>query len=77
MTTAGVDPVERLAEAQAVRAMILGTLIGATIRPDYPIKIRDREEWFDEEDIVQAVSLTTGSGLRFKVTVEYEGEEPS
>jgi hypothetical protein len=67
---------DRLEEGQAVRAMLLGSLLGAVIRNDVPVLIRSSEEWVDENEIIQAFSVVTESGLKYRISVEFEGEEP-
>jgi hypothetical protein len=66
----------RLEEAQAVRAFLLGSFLGSISRGDVPVKVRRSEEWFDEDEIIQAFSVITESGLKFRISVEFEGEEP-
>jgi hypothetical protein len=70
-------PESRLAEGQAVRAFLLGSFLGVINRGDVPVKIRRSEEWFDEDEIIQAFSVITESGLKFRISVEFEGEEPA
>ena len=65
----------RTKEGLAVRALILGTIMGTVVKEDYPVQIRDMEEWFDKEDSIQAITAITRSGLRFRITVEFEGDE--
>jgi len=67
----------RLEEGHAVRAMLLGSLYGVIARGDVPVKIRRYEEWVDEDGIIQAFSVVTESGLKFRISVEFEGEEPT
>jgi hypothetical protein len=67
----------RLEEGQAVRAMLLGSLFGVIQRGDVPVKIRRYEEWVDEDEIIQAFSVVTESGLKYRISVEFEGEEPT
>jgi hypothetical protein len=67
----------RLEEGQQVRALLLGSLYGVVARGDLPVTIRDTEEWVDENEIIQAFSVTTASGLKFRINVEFEGEEPT
>jgi len=67
----------RLEEGQAVRAMLLGSIYGVVIRGDLPVKIRSTEEWVDDGEIIQAFSLVTESGLKYRINVEFEGEEPT
>jgi hypothetical protein len=66
----------RLEEGQQVRAMLLGSLLGVIARGDIPVKIRRSEEWVDEDEIIQAFSVVTESGLKYRISVEFEGEEP-
>ena len=66
----------RLEEGQTVRAMILGALFGTIQRGDFPVKIRRSEEWVDDGEIIQAFSVVTQSGLKYRISVEFEGEEP-
>jgi len=67
----------RLEEGQAIRAMILGSLYGVVARGDLPVKIRESEEWVDDDEIIQAFSIITESGLRYRINVKFEGEEPT
>lgn len=66
----------RTGEGELVRALILGTVTGTLMRKDCPVRIRGVEEYVDDDEIVQAVSVVTGSGLRYRVSVVYEGQEP-
>jgi len=66
----------RLEEGHAVRAMLLGSILGVIARGDIPVKIRSTEEWVDEDEIIQAFSVVTESGLKYRISVEFEGEEP-
>ncbi len=68
---------DRLEEGQAVRAMILGCLFGTVVKDDFPVKIRDTQEWVDENEIIQAFSVVTTSGLKYRINVVFEGEEPT
>jgi hypothetical protein len=70
-------PMPRLEEGQAVRAMILGCLFGVVTRGDFPVKIRSSEEWVDENETIQAFSVVTASGLKYRINVVFEGEEPA
>jgi hypothetical protein len=64
-------------EGQAVRAMLLGSIFGVVVRGDLPVKIRDTQEWVDEDEIIQAFSVVTESGLKYRINVVFEGEEPT
>ena len=68
---------ERQREGRAMRAFILGTFLGTIGQKDYPVKVRGVEEWFDDDDNIQAISMITESGFRFRINVEFEGEEPT
>jgi hypothetical protein len=64
-------------EGQAVRAMLLGSLFGVIVRGDVPVKISRYEEWVDEDEIIQAFSVITESGFKYRINVVFEGEEPT
>lgn len=68
---------ERQREGRAMRAFILGTFLGTVAQKDYPVKVRGVEEWYDDDEIIQAISLVTESGFRYRINVVFEGEEPT
>ena len=64
--------------AKSVRSFLLGAIYGALDRPGFMLRIRDTETSFglDGDEEIEGVVLTTESGLRFAIKVEYLGKAP-
>ena len=61
---------------EGLRYLILGCWRAAAAFEQFPIKIRDVEDNYDDKGDIQSFTIVTESGLRFTTTVTYEPTPP-
>ena len=57
--------------------IILGTLRVVPLFREYPVKVREVIDNFDDEGTIQSFTIVTESGLKFTVSLTYDGQVES
>jgi hypothetical protein len=61
-------------DEEMLKYLILGALRGMIHLPNFPVLVKTTGASYDERGIIRYFTITTASGLKFKVMVEPEEE---
>lgn len=62
-------------ETEAVRALMLGVMVGTVSRPEFLVKVDSVTANYDDDGVIQSFTVVTESRRRYVLSITFDGME--